>query len=238
MSDCATAYTRDFILSALPARSERLLEIGCGDGALAEALGHDGPEVVAIDMDAALVDAAQARGVDARRAEWPGFSDGRFDAVLFTRSLHHVRDLAASVAAAFDALRGNGRVIVEDFMAEGCTERSERWFVSLAALLDRAGLLARPTGYLAQVLGKSEPEAHDHDLHSSASIAATLGAHGRILRAEPSAYYFRYITPALADGSDLAEALLDHEREMIAAGAIDAFGRRFVAEARMTADWI
>jgi len=231
VSDCATAYTRDFIMSALPARANRILEIGCGDGALAEALSGDGLEVVAIDTDAALVDAARARGVDAMQAEWPSSSDGTFDAILFTRSLHHVHDLFTSLATAFEALRENGRVIVEDFMAEGCTERSERWFASLASLLDRAGLLTAPTDYLNQVLGKSEPEAHDHDLHSSAAIAAALGAHGRILRAEPSAYYFRYVMPALGDESDLAEAMLGHELEMIAAGAIDPLGRRLVAAA-------
>ena len=235
VSDCATAYTRNFIMSALPARAKRILEIGCGDGALAEALSGDGLEVVAIDTDAALVDAARARGVDARQAEWPSFSDGTFDAILFTRSLHHVHDLSTSLATAFEALRENGRVIVEDFMAEGCSERSERWFASLASLLDRAGLLTLhgATDYLDQVLGRLEPEAHDHDhdLHSSTQIGAALGAHGRILRAEPSAYYFRYVMPALGDESDLAEAVLGHELEMIAAGAIDPLGRRIVAAA-------
>jgi SAM-dependent methyltransferase len=233
VTDCATAYTREFILSALPAHSKRVLEIGCGDGALAEALGQYGLDVVAIDVDAALVAAAQKRGVDARQAEWPAFSDGDFDAVLFTRSLHHVHDLEASVAAAFEALRANGRVIVEDFMAEGCTERSERWFASLAALLDCGGWLVDPTGYLAQALGEAEPEGHDHSLHSSAMIAATLGSRAAIVRTEPSAYYFRYVLPALGGGSGLADAFLDHEQAMIAAGAIDALGRRHVAEGRI-----
>jgi len=90
---------------------------------------------------------------------------------------------------------------------------------------------AGPAKYLNQVLGKSGPQAHDHDLHSSTQIGAALGAHGRILRAEPSAYYFRYVMPALGDESDLAEAVLGHELEMIAAGAIDPLGRRIVAAA-------
>jgi SAM-dependent methyltransferase len=233
VTDCATAYTRDFILSALPEHAKRILEIGCGDGALAEALGQCGLQVVAIDRDAPLVEAAQKRGVDARQAEWPDFSSGDFDAILFTRSLHHVHDLAASVAAALETLRENGRIIVEDFMAEGCTDRSERWFASLAALLERTGLLGEPTGYLAQALGRTEPDAHDHSLHSSGAIAAALGSQTAILRTESSAYYFRYVLPALDGASGLAEAFLHHEREMIAAGVIDALGRRFVVGARI-----
>ena len=94
------------------------------------------------------------------------------------------------------------------------------------------GLLTAPTDYLRQVLGESEPEAHDHNLHSSAAMATALDLHGRLLSAEPSAYYFRYAMPALDRASGLAEAFLAHERDMIAAGAIDPMGRRFVAEAR------
>lgn len=231
VTDVATAYTFDFILSALSPGSKRVLEIGCGDGAVAAALGRAGLAVVAIDSDPARIEQAKARGVDARVAAWPHFSDGRFDAILFTRSLHHVDDLAASVAAAFAALAGHGRVIVEDFMAEGCTERSERWFASLAALLDRAALLGEPTGHLAEMLGRVPPHHEDHHLHSSGAMESALRARAGTVRVESAAYYFRYALPSLRQGPALAQALLDHERELIEAGAIDPLGRRYVAAA-------
>jgi SAM-dependent methyltransferase len=232
VTDVATSYTRDFVLAALPPGAKRVLEVGCGGGALAAELRRAGLAVVAIDSDPARVEEAKARGVDAREAAWPHFSDGRFDAILFTRSLHHVGDLAGSVAAAFAALAANGRVIVEDFLAEGCSGRSECWFSSLAATLDRGSLLAEPTGHLAEVLGRVPPDAEDHHLHSSTAIEAALRAHAEAVRAEGSACYFRYVLPALEEARpELGQALLDHERELIQAGIIDALGRRYVATA-------
>lgn len=229
MTDVATAYTLAFVLSALPPGAKRVLEIGCGGGALAAEIQRAGLAVVAIDSDPACIAEVKARGVDARVAAWPDFADGRFDAVLFTRSLHHVDDLPACVAAAFDALAENGRVIVEDFMAEGCSERSERWFASLASLLDRGKLLAEPSGHLAEVLGQVQPDHGGHHLHSSAAIEAALRAHAGTLQSEISACYFRYAVPSLAERPEFAKALLDHELELIASGNIDALGRRFVA---------
>lgn len=229
--DCATLYSLNFIRGALPAKTSRVLEIGCGQGELAAALTEAGLEIVALDMDSEAVAAARNRGVDARLAEWPGFDGGAFDAILFTRSLHHIHDLEAGVAAAFAALRDHGRIIVEDFRAEGAGERGETWFASLVRMFDRSGLLGEPTPYLRQVLGQEAPHDHGrHQLHSSSAIEHELRSSGAHVEAQDSAYYFRYLLPAL--GSDeLGAALLQHELDLIAGGLIDPLGRRFVADA-------
>lgn len=230
MIDTATAYSLEFVGAALPEQASRLLEIGCGTGELAAALVRRGFEVVAVDMDEGAVAQAHAAGVDAREAEWPEFSCGTFDAILFIRSLHHVRDLPASLDAAFAAVRPGGRVIVEDFMAEGGSARSEAWFASFARLLRDARLLPHPTPFLARCLGEAEPDGndHDHDLHDSGAIEAALHARGRV-SAAPSAYYFRYLLPALGLATGLGATLLAHELALIEAGVIDALGRRYVA---------
>lgn len=230
MIDCATAFTLEFIRTGLPAEARRVLEVGCGDGALAAALAADGIEVVAIDSDPGKVAQASRRRIDARVAEWPDFADGRFDAVLFTRSLHHVGDLEASVTAAVAALADEGRIIVEDFRAEGEPPRSAAWFDSLVRLLDSARLLTEPTEFLRQRLGLAPRHRHDddHHLHGSAAIEAALAEASALLHIEDAAYYFRYLLPALGRG-ELGEALLTHERELIATNAIDALGRRYVA---------
>ena len=88
-----TRFTRDFIKRSLPAGVRRVLEIGCGSGELAASLLQDGVSLIAIDNDADSIAAAQRLGVDARIAAWPDFEDGQFDAVLFTRSLHHMHPL-------------------------------------------------------------------------------------------------------------------------------------------------
>ena len=197
-------YSLDFVRGALAPGARRVLEVGCGDGALAAMLATDGLEVTAIDADVEAVAEARGRGVDARLASWPDFDAGRFDALLFTRSLHHVGDLDASVAAAFAALAPEGRLIVEDFAFEEADEASLAWFRALAGLLAPAEL------------------AHDRDLHGARAIEDALGA-----APAPAAYYFRYIEAAAPDRPDLAETALAEEEAAIAAGLVRPLGRRW-----------
>ena len=229
----STQHSLDFVTESLAClKACRILEIGCGAGALAAALAASGPDVVAIDGDEAEVARVRQLGVDARVATWPSFDDGRFDAILFTRSLHHVDDLQASVDAAFAALRSGGRLIVEDFRAEGGTERSDIWFASLARLLDAADLLVDPASHLCYILGGGDAhEDHTHDLHSSAAIRHAIGQRDAAVREEDTAYYFRYFEP-VSKASPLPGRVLHHEFDLIAAGAIDALGYRLVAERR------
>lgn len=195
-------YSFGFVRAALPQGARRLLEVGCGGGALAALLAAEGFEVVAVDTDPEAVAEARARGVDARLGEWPNLEAGRFDALLFTRSLHHVRDLDASVAAAFAALRPGGVLIVEDFAFDEADQESLAWFAALAGDLAPAAL------------------SHDHDLHSARAIETALGA-----APMPAAYYFRYLEAA---APERAEAALAEEEAAIAAGLIRPLGRRWV----------
>lgn len=130
-----TAETLVFVRSWL-AHPLRVLEVGCGEGELAAALVEGGYRVVAIDSDAAAVEIAKARGVDARLATWPLFDDGQFDAVLFTRSLHHIEPLDAAVAHAREVLQPGGRIIIEDFAP---AEMSPRFLSWLREELSRIG---------------------------------------------------------------------------------------------------
>ena len=50
-----------------PQPGERVLDLGCGDGALTEKLVAAGCRVIAIDSSAEQIGAARARGLDARR---------------------------------------------------------------------------------------------------------------------------------------------------------------------------
>jgi SAM-dependent methyltransferase len=234
MLSASTRHSFNFVTESLAGpKSCRILEIGCGAGALAASLMASGHDVVAIDGDPAAIAKARQLGVAGRVATWPSFDDGRFDAILFTRSLHHVDDLQASVDAAFAALRAGGRLIVEDFRAEGGTERSKSWFASLARLLDAAKLLVDPASHLRHILGRGDDhEDHAHDLHSSAAIRHAIGQRDAAVREEDTAYYFRYFEP-VSGPSSLPSRVLQHEFDLIAAGAIDALGYRLVAERRV-----
>ncbi|WP_310467337.1 methyltransferase domain-containing protein [Sphingomonas sp.] len=214
----STLYTYRFVSDALPPGAGSVLEVGCGAGALAALLQADGLAVRAIDSDAYAVEQARRAGVAAEVAQWPAELGASYDAVLFTRSLHHIHDLAGAVAEARRVLKPGGRVIIEDFRAEGGTARADAWFTALARDLHASGSLGQPVEL---------DTAHDHELHSSDAIAGALCAFATVERAD-AAYYFRYLEPHLREPA-AAAALLEQELATIASGAIEALGQRFVA---------
>jgi SAM-dependent methyltransferase len=98
----------EFVLSQLPPTPARVLEIGCGKGELALALAEDGYEVVAIDPEA-------PEGQIFRRTSIEAFAEsGPFDAVVASRSLHHVHELGAMLDKVLRLLRG-GPLILNEF---------------------------------------------------------------------------------------------------------------------------
>ena len=145
-----TRFTYDFVRRFLPQRPQRILEVGCGTGELASRLLQDGCAVVAIDSDHDSVVAARQLGVDASVAAWPDFDDGNFDAILFTRSLHHIHPLDQALRRAVDSLADGGRIIVEDFAYESADEKTLRWFASAIRLIEAEGLLVETDALLSK----------------------------------------------------------------------------------------
>jgi magnesium-protoporphyrin O-methyltransferase len=102
---------RENLLSWLPKdpRGARILDAGCGSGALAVELARRGAEVVAIDISPTLVKLAQERAepepfaahIDWRVGDMLDTSHGRFDYVVAMDSLIHYdgADIANVVAA-------------------------------------------------------------------------------------------------------------------------------------------
>src|SRR5688572_5426706 len=107
-----TQETLRFVREAALAGA-RVLEVGCGDGAVAAELARAGCRVIGVDESPDAVAAARDRGVDARHAQWPDFRSEPQDVVFFGRSLHHVADLDRAVARAAELLAAGGRVVVE-----------------------------------------------------------------------------------------------------------------------------
>jgi len=198
-----TRYTYDFVKRFLPLDCRQILEIGCGRGELAARLLKDRYSVVAIDSDQDSVAAARRFGVDARVATWPDFDEGHFDAVLFTRSLHHIHPLDKSIRHAADSLVGRGLIIVEDFTYESTDEKTLRWFSSVIRLLEAAELLSISDDFLGKLLSRTDTmktwrENHEDELHTAAEIDTQLEKLlGRVIR-EDAAYYFRYLANAIA----------------------------------------
>jgi trans-aconitate methyltransferase len=97
-----------------PRPGERILDIGCGEGTLTRQIVARGATVVGIDSSQDMVDAALARGLDARLvdAEMLGF-DNEFDAVFSNAALHWIRNQDAVLDGIVRALRHGGRFVAE-----------------------------------------------------------------------------------------------------------------------------
>jgi SAM-dependent methyltransferase len=99
----------DIVLQAVAeARPTRILEVGCGEGELAERMQAElGAEVVALDQSERMVELTRARGVDARLGDVQDlpFDDGDFDCALAAWMLYHVPDLDRALTELARVLR-------------------------------------------------------------------------------------------------------------------------------------
>jgi SAM-dependent methyltransferase len=234
-SDVATSETLAFVQAHT--HPARLLEVGCGSGALASRLTVLGYQVVALDASAVAVAEARQRGLDARIARWPDFEEAPFDVVLFTRSLHHIQPLDQAVARAKELLKTQGRLLIEDFAFNEIESLSAEWLHQLLSVLDAAGSLRFDgDGFANQILQGTGAlaawqAAHDHHLHSAEAMASCIRENFDAVEATTVPYLYRYVCALLdesADGYRLASRVLELEKRFAEVGRVPLIGRRFV----------
>ncbi len=234
--DVATRATVAFI-AAHVAPGATILEVGCGAGEVAVELRERGFQVTGVDADPASVARAQARGAPVRLAAWPEFRGAAVDALVFSRSLHHMRPLHLAIGKAREVLRPAGTLLVEDFAFDEADAATIAWFVQ--ALRSRQGreLVAQVPGeFVTALLAAADPVAewrrsHDHELHTATVITEAVARSFRIQVAESVPYLFRYLVPVLPETSEAAEfveEVLREELRLGEAGKIVGIGRRIV----------
>jgi trans-aconitate methyltransferase len=118
----------------VPRPGERILDLGCGDGALTESIVARGARVVGVDASAEQIAAARARGLDAQVADGERLAfDAEFDGVLSNAALHWMKNADAVIDGVWRGLTPGGRFVAE---------------------MGGAGNVATVRGALAEALGR------------------------------------------------------------------------------------
>jgi SAM-dependent methyltransferase len=97
-----------------PRPGERILDLGCGDGALTVEIAAAGADVLGVDLSEELVAAAKAKGLNIRRLDGHALDfDSEFDAVFSNAALHWMRAPDLVIAGVTHALKPGGRFVGE-----------------------------------------------------------------------------------------------------------------------------
>jgi SAM-dependent methyltransferase len=235
----ATAETVAFLAAHLP-HAARLIEVGCGEGGVAQALQKRGCEVVGIDADADTVARAIARGAPVVHAAWPDFDGEPVDAVAFTRSLHHIGALQPAIRKARDILKPGGKLLIEDFAFDAADAATIDWFVEVVRGRSLDDVSA--SELLSQLVRSNDPAAvwlqhhQAHEVHPWEAMTRRVAECFSIEQAQSVPYLYRYVIPVLPNSPDAAIAaanILEEEARRARSAQIVPIGRRMVGTLRV-----
>jgi SAM-dependent methyltransferase len=216
-------HVRPFVHSRLPPAPASVAEIGCGPaGGFVPELRESGYEAVGVDRNA-------PDGPEFQRVDFEHFEPQRpVDAIVASRSLHHVSDVDCVLDRAAEALRPGGAIVVIEWAWERFDEPTARWcFARLdpSPAQEPGWLERRRDGWLAS--GETwgayfEQWARGHGLQRSERVLAGLDARFERALCEYAPYFF----------ADLAEGSEQDEQAAIDAGEIRATGIRYAGTRR------
>ena len=197
-----------FVLSQLPPAPARVLEIGCGpDGGIVPALVDAGHDAIGVDPRA-------PDGERFRATAFQELDEGRFDAVVGERVLHHVEPLGPSLDRLAELAP---TLVLEEFAWEQMDEPTRDWYESQHRLLRAAGV--EPNGPPDFALWEDE---HD-DLHRSDTLRRELAERYEDNHFEWRPYLYRWLA------GPSTEPL---EETLIRSGAIRPLGFRWAGVSR------
>ena len=206
----------DFICAHLPPPPARVLDVGCGPGALTRELIERGYEARGIDPEAPEGPAFERIGLEDLRVEQ------RYDVAIAVVSLHHVADLELAVDRLAEAIVPGGLLLVDEFDRERLDPPTTAWLGHQRQALAAAGVARE----------HEHGDAHEHhgvghhdlaDILTWETVSAALARRFEEWSVERVEYLYRYETHL---------ALQPLERAMIELGAIEPTGVRYVGRAR------
>ena len=246
ISEIPTNETVTFITSHVRP-GDRILEVGAGRGEVAQRIRAVGHSVVAIDSDANAVEEARREEIDVVHADFLAFRADPFDAIVFTRSLHHLSPLMEVLERARALLRCAGTILIEDFAFEKMNQITADWFHSeLRALLNDGVANMQLNGFGAELVAAGgdlatwkNHHAGKHRIHTADTITAAVERVFHITMRSDAPYLYRYIASMLPDdesGFRILQDVLSREKSMLERGGIQAIGRRLVSVCKSLTD--
>ena len=107
-------YGQDVLELLNPKSGEHILDLGCGDGELAQKIEAKGAIVTAIDSSEDMIHAAQKRGLNAHVISGEEMNyENRFHAIFSNAALHWMKSSDIVIGNTFTALQANGRFCAE-----------------------------------------------------------------------------------------------------------------------------
>jgi ubiquinone/menaquinone biosynthesis C-methylase UbiE len=193
-----------FVLASLPPPPARVLEVGCGAGALALAMDAAGHRVLAIDPRG-------PEGPIFRRTTLEELDEaGPFEAAVASYSLHHVRSLDAALDRIAGLLEPHGTLVVEELGWDRLDRATAEWYGHQQGKPSAGSVLA---AWQAEHAG----------LHGYAAMRRALGE-----RFSERSFAWRPYLHRCLERADLEAP----EHEAIARGEIQAVGFRYVGTRR------
>ena len=209
-----TVPFEEFARGHLPEPPARVLDVGCGRGELTTALSAAGYDMLGIDPAAPL-------GERFRRLKLEDVDDAeRFDAVVASFSLHHLRDLEAGLEKIATLLSPAGVLVVDEFGWDRLDETTADWLYGQRRALAAAGHGETP---LSRDELRREWDAEHIGLHGFAALREGLDARFEELAFAWMPHLYRKL-------SGVATEVL--EQALIDAGAIQALGFRYAGVVR------
>lgn len=133
-----------------PQAGERILDVGCGTGALTAEIGRRGAETLGVDQSEEMISQARKKfpalrfeTLDARQLRF----NAEFDAVFSNAVLHWIPEAEQVIAGVAQALRSGGRFIAEFGAKENVRRLVEGFYRAFASLEMREPAAVSPWFY-------------------------------------------------------------------------------------------
>jgi SAM-dependent methyltransferase len=201
-----------FVTTHLPPPPARVLEVGCGSGALARALVETGYRVTAIDPAAPEGPPFVRVTLEELEVEHP------YDAVVAAHSLHHLHHLPTALDKIQALLAPGAVLVVNDYAKERVDRPTAEWYYERKRAIAHSGGRAAPASFETCMREWEEDEA---DIHTYAGMRAELDLRFR----ERFFAWVPYLYLELGES-----APRDVEQSLIDRGAVQATGFRYVGE--------